>query len=370
MAGEKRDYYEVLGVSQDADQKAIKDSFRKLALQYHPDRNKSAGAEEKFKEIAEAYAVLSDPRKRSEYDARGFAGVAGIPPEDLFGGIDFGDIFGGLGFDFGDGLFDRLFGRHRRPAGPVRGADLEMEMAVSLDRACRGGKETVRLSRPATCGECGGSGARAGTAPRRCDACGGSGQRVVSRQEQAGFHFQQITTCPACRGRGQVIDQPCPTCRGAGQVEAEERLEISVPAGVENGMALRIPGHGLPGKERHAPPGDLYVIVRAAPDPRFERHGRDLWRTETISVADAALGARIEVPTLEGTVEVTVPPGTQPDAVLRLRGKGLPELGGGRRGDLNVAVRVHVPESLTAEEREAYQRLRALAGAVRQARRG
>jgi molecular chaperone DnaJ len=368
MAGEKRDYYQVLGVSRDADQRAIKDAFRKLALQYHPDRNKAPGAEEKFKEIAEAYAVLSDPAKRGEYDAQGFAGVAGIPPEDLFGGIDFGDLFGGLGFDFGGGLFDRLFGR-RRGAGPVRGADLEMEMTVSLDRACRGGKETVRLSRPATCPDCGGSRARAGTAPRRCEACGGTGQRVVTRQERAGFHFQSITSCPGCRGRGEVVDQPCPSCRGTGQAEVEEALEIAVPPGVEDGMALRVPGHGLPGRERGGAAGDLYVVLRIASDPRFERHGKDLWRTETISVADAALGTRIEVPTLDGTAEVTVPPGTQPEAVLRLRGKGLPELGGGPRGDLHVAIRVHVPESLSTEEREIYQRLRDLPRGPRQARR-
>jgi molecular chaperone DnaJ len=370
MAEAKRDYYDVLGISRDADQKAIREAFRKLALQYHPDRNKAAGAEEKFKEIAEAYAVLSDPKKRAEYDARGFAGVSGIPPEDLFGGIDFGDLFGGLGFDFGGGLFDRLFGRRRRhPAGPARGGDLEMELTVSLDRIRRGGKETVHLSRPMQCKECGGSGARSGTAPRRCDACGGSGQRVVSRQERAGFHFQQITTCPSCRGRGEVIDQPCPTCNGGGQVEREETLEIAVPVGVEDGMALRVSGHGLPGPERRGEPGDLYVVVRTAPDPRFERHGHDLWRTETISIADAALGTRIEVPTLEGPAEVTVPPGTQPDAVLRLRGKGVPELGGGHLGDLFVAIRVHVPESLTDEERQAFERLRVLSQTRRHGRR-
>jgi molecular chaperone DnaJ len=242
-------------------------------------------------------------------------------------------------------------------------------MAVSLDRVCRGGKESVRLSRAASCKDCGGSGARSGTAPRRCDACEGSGQRVVSRRERPGFHFQQITTCPACRGRGEVVDQPCPACRATGQVDVEETLEIDVPAGVEEGMALRVRGHGLPARERGQPSGDLYVVVRAAPDPRFERHGFDLWRTETIAVADAALGTRVEVPTLEGVAEVTVPPGTQPDAVLRLRGKGLPELGGGRRGDLHVAIRVHVPESLGAEERAVYERLRDLGRAPHAARR-
>jgi len=287
MATARRDYYEILGVPRDADEKAVKDAFRRLALQYHPDRNKEPGAEEKFKEIAEAYAVLSDPKKRAEYDSRGFAAVSGFAPEDLFGGIDFGDVFGGLGFDFdlGGGLFDRFFGRRRR-AGPARGPNVEVELAVPLERVLTGGEEEVRLSRPQPCATCQGSGAERGTAPRPCSACGGRGQQVKSRQE-GNVRVQQITTCPACGGRGAVIDKPCPACRGRGEVEREEALTVKVPAGVEEGMALRIPGRGLPSREAGGTQGDLYVVVRTAPDPRFERRGADLWRTETISVPDA-----------------------------------------------------------------------------------
>ncbi len=361
MADARRDYYEVLGVARDADEKAIKDAFRKLALQYHPDRNKAPEAEARFKEIAEAYAVLSDAKKRADYDARGFAGVAGFSPEDLVGGIDFGDLFGdlGFGFDLGSSFFDRLFGpRARRRAGPRPGADVQVELTVSLDRVSQGGKETVRISRPATCPACRGARAKGGTSPRRCPTCGGTGQRVSSRDE-GGVHVRHMTTCSACTGQGSVIDEPCPECGGRGQVVRGESLEVTVPPGVEDGTALRITGRGLPSAEG-GPPGDLYAVVRIAPDPRFERDGADLWRTETIPVPDAVLGARIEVPTLEGRVELVVPPGTQPGAVLRLRGKGLPRLGGGRRGDLNVRMEVRVPESPSPEERELYERLRKL----------
>ena len=358
MATAQRDYYQVLSVPRDADEKTIKDAFRRLAMQFHPDRNKEPGAEEKFKEIAAAYAVLSDPKKRAEYDNRGFAAVSGFTPEDLFGGIDFGDIFGGLGFDFdrGGGLFDRFFGRRRR-VGPARGANVEVDLVVPLERVLTGGEETVRLSPPQTCTACQGSGAERGTTPRTCPACGGKGQQVKSRQE-GNVRIQQITVCPSCGGRGSVIDKPCPECKGRGEVEREEALTVKVPAGVEEGMALRIPGHGLPSPEAGGAPGDLYVVVRSAPDPRFERRGTDLWRTETIPVPDAVLGTQVEVPTLDGRAKVTVPAGTQPGEVLRLRGKGLPEFGGRKRGDLYVALQVSVPKRLTAEERELYERLR------------
>jgi molecular chaperone DnaJ len=362
---EQRDYYNVLGVARDADAKAIKDAFRVLALKYHPDRNKSPDAEGRFKEIAEAYAVLSDPKKRAEYDARGFAGVAGFTPEDLFGGIDFGDIFGdaGFGLDFGfggGGLFDRLFGRRR--AGPQRGPDLQIELVLPLGTIARGGEETVRYSRPVTCPRCHGSGAEPGTAPRACPACGGSGRKVVTRGERRGeaaIRFQQITVCPECQGRGEFIEKPCRDCRGAGRVEKDESLKVHIPPGADEGMALRIPGHGLPGPEPGGPPGDLYVIVASAPDARFARSGADLWRTETLAVADAVLGTTLKAPTLDGTVEVTVPPGTQPGEVLRLRGKGLPVFGARGRGDLNLRIEVKIPERLTAEERALYEKLRA-----------
>lgn len=353
----------MLGVPRNAEQKAIKDAFRSLAMKYHPDRNKEPGAEERFKEIAEAYAVLTDPKKRTEYDARGFAGVAGFTPEDLIGGIDFDDIFGGTSFDFGlgGGVFDHFF--KRRHAGPPRGANIEVEVAVPLARVVSGGEEKVRLSRPDTCPSCHGSGAAPGTQPRACEACKGTGRQTVSRREtrdKGSVVIQQISVCPACGGRGSIIDRPCQNCGGSGEVEHDETLTVSVPAGVEEGMALRIPGRGMPSREAGGVPGDLFVVVCTLPDPRFERNGADLWRSEAIAIADAVLGTELRVPTLDAPTTVTIPPGTQPDTVLRLRGKGLPEFGGGQRGDLFLRIRVDVPERLSAEERELWERLRAL----------
>ncbi len=362
MATAQRDYYEVLGVPRDADAKAIKDVFRRLALQYHPDRNKEPGAEERFKEIAEAYAILSDPQKRTEYDRRGFAGVAGFSPQDLFGGIDFEDLFGGLGFSFGfagESPFDRLFGR-RRGVGPARGPNLEVELAVPLERVLRGGEETVRLTRPQTCAVCRGSGAEQGTAPKPCDQCAGKGQHVTSSKE-GNVHIRQITTCAACQGKGTVIEKPCLECGGRGEVEREETLTVKIPAGVEEGMTLRVAGHGLPSPEASAPAGDLYVLIRSAPDPRFERRGADLWHTEMISVPEAVLGTTVEAPTLDGPLTVTVAAGIQPGTTLRLRAKGLPRFGSSGRGDLLLSVHVHVPDRLTRAERELYEQLRALA---------
>lgn len=352
---EPRDYYEVLGVQRDADAKVIKDAFRQLALKYHPDRNKEPGATERFKEIAEAYAVLSDPKKRAEYDARGYAGLAGFSPEDLFGGINFDDIFGGLGFDFGrPGAFDRLF---RRRAAPRQGENLEVTVTVPLERILTGGEETVHVGRPALCKACQGSGAKAGTKPRTCSKCGGSGQLVRSQRKE-GISLQQITTCPDCRGRGSFIDTPCPECGGKGQIAHDEALTVRIPIGAEAGMALRVPGHGLPSDKPGLPPGDLFVVIRTAHDPRFERDGADLYRVERLDVVDAVLGASIEVPTLEGPVTMTVPAGTQPDSVLRLRGKGLPYFGGGGRGDLYVRLQVHVPERLSDHQRRLFEQLR------------
>ncbi|MGE5027107.1 MAG: DnaJ C-terminal domain-containing protein [Betaproteobacteria bacterium] len=358
----------MLGVPRDADVRAIKDAFRKLALQYHPDRNKAPGAEARFKEIAEAYAVLSDPKKRAEYDARGFEAVAGFSREDLFGGIDFEDLFGGLNFDFGGGggLFDHFF--HRRQAGPTRGSNIEVELTIPLERVVAGGEEEVRLPYQTACPACNGSGAASGTQQRTCGACNGTGQRITRRSETHGKSdviVQQISACPACGGKGVVIDQPCPSCGGTGKMERQEVLSVTVPVGVEEGMALRITGRGMPSREPGGQPGDLFVVVRSAPDPRFERDGADLWRSETIAVIDAVLGTKLTVPTLDHLAEVTIPPGTQPDTVMRVRGKGLPEFGGKKHGDLFLRIRMHIPEHLSPEERELYQKLRDLAGMQR-----
>ena len=355
-----RDYYEVLGVPRDADAKTIKDAFRKLALKYHPDRNKEPGAEERFKEIAAAYAVLSDPKKRAEYDAHGHAGVAGYSAEDLFGGIDFQDLFRGFdfGFDFGGGLFDHFF--RRRHAGPPRGANIEVDIAIPLEKVASGGEETVRYSRLAPCPTCHGSGAAPGTTPKPCTSCNGSGQQV-SRRQEGNVSMQTITLCPACHGRGRLIEKPCPDCSGRGEVEKTESLTVKIPVGVEDGMALRVPGRGMASPEAGGTPGDLYVVVRAAPDPRFVRDGADLWREETLPVPDLVLGTRLTLPTLGGgTAEVKVPAGTQPDTVLRLKGKGLPQFGGHGHGDLFLRLKVQIPDKLSREERELYEKLQGL----------
>lgn len=360
----QRDYYEVLGVARDADQKSIKDAFRTLAMKYHPDRSKAPDAEDKFKEIAEAYAILSDPKKRAQYDTGGFAGVADFSAEDLFGGIDFGDIFGdmGFGFDLGGGtVFDRFFRHHR--AGPLRGHDLEVRLVIPLEHINTGGDETVRYARAVKCPLCSGSGAKPGTEPRKCESCGGSGRKVVTRDEKkdnASVRFQQITVCPDCHGQGTFIDHPCKECHGAGQIEKEESLKVHIPPGIEEGVSLRVKDHGMPSDEPGGLPGDLYVRVRSAPDPRFERSGADLWRSEMLEVVDAVLGTRLKVPTLDGEVDVKVPAGTQPDEVLRLRNKGLQQFGGNGRGDLNIRIQVNIPENLTDEERVLFEQLRSL----------
>jgi molecular chaperone DnaJ len=354
----------VLGIARDAEQKTIKDAFRSLALKYHPDRNKEPGAEEHFREIAEAYAVLSDPKKRADYDARGFAAVAGFSREDLFGGIDFEDIFGGLNFDFGgDNLFDGFF--HRRHKGPPRGNNIEVDLYVTLEQVASGGEEKVRLTRPVACQACHGTGGKDGIAPRKCETCGGTGRITHSRHEEKGHVLiQQISSCLDCHGRGSINEHPCPECHGSGEAEQEETLTVKIPVGIEEGMALRIPGKGMPSPVAGGVTGELFVVVRSRRDPRFERAGADLLRTVTLPLTDAVLGTTVEVPTLDGPASVTVPSGTQPDTVLRLKGKGLPEFGSNRHGDLYLRIGLQVPEHLAREERELYERLRAIAGRV------
>lgn len=360
------DYYEILGIPRDADTKAIKSAFRKLAMKYHPDRNKAPDAEEKFKQIAEAYAVLSDPRKRAEYDARGHAGVAGFSQEDLFGGIDFEDLFGGhdFGFDFGLGggsLFDRFFGprRHRASTASAspKGANLEVDLHIPLELVATGGTEILHFRRKVACTQCRGSGADPATPPRSCDECGGSGRKAVTTR-QGGFTFQQVTTCPRCQGRGEIIDKPCMTCGGSGHVDRDETLKVKIPAGVEEGMVLRIGGHGQPSQVPDGQSGDLFVVVRSKGDARFERRAADLWRTEVLQLEDAVLGVALKVPTLEGRVTVTIPPGSQSGDILRLQGKGLPEFGHARHGDLFLRLQVTIPKRLSEEERRLFERLR------------
>jgi molecular chaperone DnaJ len=300
--------------------------------------------------------VLSDAKKRREYDAGGFSAAS---TEDLLGGVDFDELLRGAGFDlghfdFGGGLFDRFFGR--RSQGPPRGRDIDVELVIPLSLVASGGEETLQVQRPGPCKTCGGSGASPGSSPRPCPTCHGSGQEVKSRQE-AGVTIQHVSICTACHGRGRIIDQPCTACAGSGRSDELERLTVRIPVGVEEGMVLRVPGHGMPAPAQGGLPGDLRVTVYSGPDQRFERAGADLWRSETLSIPQAVLGTQRQVPTLDGSADVRIPAGSQPGSVLRLRAKGLPHFGAGGHGDLLLRLQLEVPQTLDAEERKLYQRL-------------
>lgn len=362
MAGAIRDYYEVLGVPRDADHKTIKNAYHRLAMKYHPDRNSAPDAEDRFKEIAKAYAILSDPNKRALYDSQGAEGVAHFSDADVFRNVDLGSIFGDVGFGFGpggDSIFDRFFHHERRP---VRGSDISIRLEVPLELINTGCCKTVRFSKPSTCPECHGFGTHSGNAPKPCPACGGAGHKVISRdakQDSGTVRFQQVLTCSDCHGSGRVIEDPCEQCNGTGEIDKIEKLIINIPQGIDDGAALRISGHGLPGPQG-AEEGDLYVNVFHETDARFQRRGAELWRAELIDVEDAVLGCHIVVPTLNGDVDVTVPVGTQPDEVLRLKGKGMTRADGIGAGDLNLRIQLHVPKVLSDEEKRLYGQLRQL----------
>ena len=362
MATQEQDYYETLGVPRDADENAIKQAYHKLAHKWHPDRNKSPEAEEKFKQIAKAYAILKDPKKRARYDTQGYEGVAHYTPEDLYGGLDLGDIFSHMDFGFGGGdVFDSIFGR--RPTRPLHGQDLRVSVHVPLKMIYEGGKQTVRISHPTTCAKCHGYGTKSGKAPPPCSACKGTGRQVKVHKEKRDtrdVQIQQITVCPVCHGKGTTIEDPCKQCGGYGQIEKEEKIKIRIPRGIEEGSVLRVAGHGLPGNEPGVPQGDLYVSVYSEPDSRFQRQGVDLWHTVTLDVTDAVLGTEIKVPTLKKKLHVKIPPGTQPDDVLRLRGEGLPHFKSDSRGDLKLRIQIAIPEHLTERQKKLYEQLRSL----------
>lgn len=359
MAGEKRDYYEVLGVSRDASTDDVKRAYRALAKKYHPDLNREnpKEAEEKFKEVSEAYEVLADPEKRQLYDTYGHAGVSQSFGEggftwDQFSHFgDLEDIFGDLGF-FG---FD-LFGRRRRPpAGPVPGDDLRYDLEITLEEAAGGLERELTIPRSVSCAECGGSGAEKGSSPVRCLRCGGSGQ-MRNVRSRGYSQLITITTCDACGGRGTVIERPCRSCRGRGTVTKQETIRITIPPGADSGIRLRVPGGGEAGK-RGGPSGDLYVVLHVAPHKRFKRDGNDLYTEVDVSFAQAALGAEVDVPLLNGAARLSIPPGTQTHTLFRLQGKGMPRFGGGGRGDLYVRARVVTPTSLTERQKEILREL-------------
>jgi molecular chaperone DnaJ len=352
----KRDYYEVLGVSRDAGEQEIKKAYRRQALKHHPDRNPGdTEAEEKFKEAAEAYAVLGDADKRSRYDRFGHAGVAGpaagpgFNPE-IF--ADFQDIFSGLGSMFGFSMGD-LFGAPRQRGGRRRGADLRYDLEIEFLEAAHGTEKEIRVPRLEACPDCKGTGSRTGSRDT-CGACGGRGQ-VVHRQ---GF-FTLAQTCGACGGQGQVLRDPCATCRGEGRRRQIRHLKVTIPPGVDTGNRLRIGGEGE-GGAHGGRSGDLYVVVQVRDHPLFRRDGPNLMVELPISVATAALGGEVIVPTLEGSSKLAVPPGAQHGSVFCMRGKGMPRPDGGPRGDLYVATVISVPTRLNRRQREAFERLREL----------
>jgi molecular chaperone DnaJ len=349
-----RDYYEVLGVGRDADAEAIKAAFHRLARRYHPDRSSEPDAEERFKEVAEAYAVLSDPAKRAEYDAGGATSPAGYTTEDLLAGIDFHDLL-----DLGGALFGRLFNVQDGggAAMPTRGADVRADLEVPLAAVATGTEAPVRFGRTQTCPTCRGSGAKPGTAPSLCGACRGSGRRTITGQ-RAKVLFRHMLTCEQCSGTGRVVLYRCPACSGRGNGPVQETITVKIPPGIEEGTVLRVRGRGQPSPIAGGSAGDLQIVVHSAPHPDFERRGADLWGRHTIPVTDAALGTNLTIASLQDTALVRIPAGTQPGTVLRLDGHGLPHFRRRGRGDLYLTINVAVPSSLTPEQRQLYQQLR------------
>jgi molecular chaperone DnaJ len=352
-----RDYYDVLGLGHDATEEDIKKAYRKLARKYHPDLNKDhpKEAEEKFKEVNEAYQVLSDPGKRSQYDqvghdayqqaAQGGGGSGGPGGFEGFGG------FGGGGFGGFEDIFDMFTGGGRRSNGPARGADLRHDLQITLREAYRGVKKTFTVTKDDVCARCHGNGAEPGTAAETCPHCQGTGQQRVVRNGPFG-QMVNVVSCPYCGGTGRIIKEKCHDCRGTGVMRVQKTLEVNIPAGADTGVRMRISGEGDPG-QRGGPKGDLYVYIYVKDDPDFERNGDDLYRDVEISFPTAALGSTIHVMTLEEEVELRIPAGTQSGTRFRISGKGMPKLQRNGYGDLYVIVRVSVPKKLKSEEKEA-----------------
>lgn len=348
----KKDLYEVLGVEKGASDEEIKKAFRKLAIKYHPDKNPGdKEAEEKFKEINEAYQILSDPQKRAQYDQFGSTdfGAGGFEGAEGFGGFDFSD-FGG----FGD-IFDSFFGggssTRRRRNAPTKGADLEYTLVLSFEEAMSGVEKEISVTRNEKCSKCGGSGAKEGTQPKTCDKCGGTGQMRIQRNTPLGS-FMSMSTCDKCGGSGTIISEPCTECKGTGKVRKNRKIKVNIPAGIDTGNVIPIRGQGEDGTNG-GPPGDLYVHIRVTPHKLFKRKGNDIYIDAKISFAKAALGTELKVPTIDGEVKYTVPPGTQPGTVFRLKGKGAPKVNGHGRGDQYVNIIVEIPKTLNNKQKEA-----------------
>ncbi|MFQ6025674.1 MAG: molecular chaperone DnaJ [Nitrosopumilaceae archaeon] len=356
----KRDYYEVLGVSKNSSAEEIKSQYRKLALKFHPDKNKSPEAAEHFKEISEAYAVLSDSEKRAIYDQYGHAGVEGkYSSDDIFRGarVNFEDIFSGLGGGF-DSIFETIFGRGGFGGfggfGRQRGADLIYETTITLEDVLKGKREEIDVQKNIDCDTCGGSGCAPGTSMKSCTVCNGQGQ-VRSTRSMGFSTFVTVQPCNTCRGQGKVIEKPCNVCKGRGKRRGTKHLTFDIPAGVDNGD-YTIPGEGE--SVDNGINGDLIVRVRVLPHQKFKRDGADLFYDQNISVVDAALGTHIAVPTLDGEERISVQPGSQPNTIVKLKGKGLPRQGHRGRGDQYVRLVVNIPTKLSKLQKKILEEFR------------
>lgn len=348
----QRDYYETLGVPKGASQSEIKSAFRTMARQYHPDVSQEEDAEERFKEINEAYAVLSDEEKRAAYDRYGHAGLNGFGGAPDFSNLDIEDIlnmFGfGMGFDFGR--------RSRRSANsPRRGADLQYNLTLEFEEAVFGVEKEVEFARDETCDRCNGSKAEPGTSAVRCSTCNGQGEVRQSRQTLFGS-MVQVVTCPTCSGAGQIVESPCKQCSGRGIERKRRKKTVQVPAGVDTGTRIRLSGEGQPGMNG-GPQGDLYLSLRVQPHQFFKRRENDILLNLDINIAQATLGADVEVPTVDGPAVLSIPSGTQPGKVLRMRGKGVPHLRSDRRGDQLVIINTEIPKRLNDEQRELMEKM-------------
>ena len=351
---QKRDYYEVLGVDRGANEQDLKTAYRKLAHQYHPDKNPGdKSAEERFKEASEAYEVLSDPEKRQRYDR--FGHLNGQNPFE--GGFPFGGAGGATINDiFGD-IFGEMFGARRQQRGRPRGSDLRYHLEVAFEEAAFGVTSRIQIPRPRRCDTCKGSGAKPGTQPRTCQTCGGAGEIRLTQ----GF-FSVARTCHHCGGAGRVIVEKCPDCGGVGMKREEATVEVKVPAGVDTGTRLKLSGEGEPAPQPGGLPGDLYVVIQVREHPIFRREETEVVCEMPISFTQAALGAHVDVPTLDGPAAIKIPAGTQSGKIFRLRGKGIPHLGSSARGDQHVRVVVETPTHLTKEQRELLERFATLSG--------
>lgn len=364
MAESKRDYYEVLGVSKDADDATLKKAYRQVAKKYHPDMNPGdAEAEKKFKEASEAYAVLSDPEKRRQYDQFGHAafeggagGAGGFGGFD-FGGADFSDIFGDI---FGD-LFGGSGRRGRGSQGPMKGMNIRKSVRITFEEAVFGCEKEIEVVLKDPCPKCSGTGAKQGTSPETCSKCGGKGQVVYTQQSFFGT-VQNVQTCPDCHGTGKIIREKCPDCSGTGFVASKKKIAVSIPAGIDNGQSVRIREKGEPGTNG-GPRGDLLVEVVVSRHPIFQRQDMHIFSTVPISFAQAALGADVKIKTVDGDVLYTVKPGTKTDTKVRLKGKGVPSIRNVQvRGDHYVTLIIQTPEHLSSEAKEALRKFDALAG--------